>query len=316
MIAASPLQFLRALLVGWIKKILPPQFIQIGRVVCRSASIKSVQYGNITFLCPNTVMEQIARDISLGLELSKVSVKSRPILVFLGIHCFFGRHWLRRGFKVGIQTEQLRDENFKPLWGEEWPDLKVNVGQALMFSHSILDLGVKNQHFYEKEKMPTRRSTRFLFGPYIFPSRRVPFRPKVGGVDFSLLFFGSLVAGSRRQLIIEDLANANRGAYKVTAFKDPLFGDELKKEMQKHDAILNIHFAEGLYMEAPRLLSAYVNGKPVVSEPLGAKFDSKNCYMPIDDIAPSKLNEVHEIFSDVFVPDYSFLSALRRLGAV
>ena len=133
MILANSYQSSRALIIGWLKKFLPPKVIQIGRVVLRSASIKYIQYGDIIFLCPNTVMEQVAHDIAHGSQLSTAKFKSGKVFVYMGIHCFFGRHWLRRGFKIGIQTEQLRDENQKPLWGESWPDLRVNIGQALIF---------------------------------------------------------------------------------------------------------------------------------------------------------------------------------------
>lgn len=299
-----------------LKKYLPQKILQVKRVISQAPRMRIIRHERIIFLCPNRVMEQLALDIIAGFRSKDIAHRSRRLIVYVGIHCNFGRYWFRRGHKIGIQTEQIYDENQKPLWGRDKFDLKVNIEQALLFSDSILDLNSGNKYFYELEGLLKARRVRYLFGPYIFPSEPFDFKAKTGCSPLSLLFFGSIGdRGTRRRDVLEELSSKSQDLYNIVIPTDPVFYDDLACEMEVHDAVLNIHFDNGVYAEAPRLLSAYINGKPVVSEPLGSVFERSACYLAITRRDLTDLDLHYRNFSEVVVPQYSFLNALQKLEA-
>lgn len=75
------------------------------------------------------------------------------------------------------------------------------------------------------------------------------------------------------------------------------YGPDLDEAIANHLAVLNIHFDDGVYTEYPRLLSAYLNGKPLASETLDPSLVSGKHYLPLDDILNiERLREVYENF--------------------
>jgi hypothetical protein len=277
----------------------------------QSPGVQIVKHGNVTFICPHSVMVQVAQDLSRGIGESDFSDCRAPILVYVGLHWNFGRHWLKRGYKIGIQTEHLYDECGSPMWGRRFFDLDINIDQAFMFLDGVLDLSIGNRAYYDGRKLPRSDRILSLFGPFVFPQERVNFSPGSTGSSPSAAFYGSLGAkGTRRRNLIEAY---NR--VRIDIPKGAVFGSDLSDFIAPCDAVMNIHFEDGLYAEAPRLLSAYLHGKPVISEPLGMFFEANRHYMTLDDVDVKKFESVFEEFSLLVTSRYSFYDALRKLGA-
>jgi len=86
------------------------------------------------------------------------------------------------------------------------------------------------------------------------------------------VFFGTVNA--RRKKLIgasEAYITLNEG----------IFGAALDEKIANASAVLNVHFSAGVYTEYPRLLSAYLAGKPLVSETLSPKLEVGRHYIAL-----------------------------------
>jgi hypothetical protein len=292
-----------------LRRMFPKRILQWKRVLTQSPHIEIIHHGNFVFLCPNGVMSQIARDLTCCINADDFQYARKPILIYVGIHCHFGRHWFKWGYKIGIQTEQIYDERRKELWGGNFFDLHVNIDQAFMFLDGNLDLNIGNSEFYRKNMNPAQRPKQ-IFGPFIFPKNKVSFSR---GGDSSLptvAFYGSVgTKGTRRRDILDGLSHLN-----IISPDGPCFGGDLDHLIKKCNAVLNIHWEEGAYAEAPRLLSAYLHGKAVISEPLGQFFDEGKHFCSLSDDDLRNFRSAFENFSELVTTRYSFYDALVKLG--
>ena len=109
----------------------------------------TLRHGRLLFLSRHEVLDQFARDIASGLP--EDLPLSRDVTVYCGVHRSFGLQWLRPGYKVAIQTEQLYDETGKELWGARSARNLDRIRTALRMAHRVLDLGPGNRKFYDGE---------------------------------------------------------------------------------------------------------------------------------------------------------------------
>ncbi len=253
------------------------------------------QAGSLTFLSRHVVLDHLAWEIMRGLP-KDFATRHERVLVFCGVHKGFGLHWLRSGYKVALQTEQMYDETGKPLWGQSNKRAR-RLAFAARTADLVLDLSAANRRFYLEHCPGALARGKIRFGPWIFPSRPLPFDP---GGEESVAFFGSLGRG-RRESVIERL-----DAFPVRMQESGTFFGELYGQVKSCSAVLNVHFEEGVYTEAPRLLTSLYCGKPLVSEPLGAPFVAGKHYVPIDGYGTVESRLVFERLSQFVSDNLSF----------
>ncbi|WP_127561929.1 hypothetical protein [Nioella ostreopsis] len=259
--------------------------------------------GSLTFLAVHPVLDQMARDILNGLP--DAACDGPPTTVYCGVHQEFGDAWSRPGFRIAIQTEQLYDAGGTALWPSRKRSNLQRILKAVRRSHRVLDLSAYNATFYDAELGLPKNRRKLSFGPHIFPATPQPYTPPTRD---EILFFG-WTGGKRRKGMLQGIDR-----FKVTIVDDGTFFDDLDQMIRAHSAVLNIHFEDGIYTEAPRLLSAYVCGKPVISEPLDPGFEAGQHYHLLGSDTPFDPQAVFEAFSTHVTGQFSFAAYLDSLG--
>ncbi|QGT79107.1 hypothetical protein GM160_09535 [Guyparkeria halophila] len=256
--------------------------------------------GAITFLARHVMLDHLAWEVIRGLP-DRFATRHEQVSIYCGIHKGFGASWLRRGYKIALQTEQMFDENGKPLWGQSRKRAR-RVSFAAWAADLVLDLSAANRRFYEEHCPQALAEGKIRFGPHIFPSHPLPFD---SGGDEAAAFFGSIGDG-RRVKVLEGLD------FPVRILTSGTFFEDLYQQVRDCSAVLNIHFEQGVYTEAPRLLTSLYCGKPLVSERLGAPFLPDEHYIPIDahDIVDHRA--VFERLSRFVSDNLSFARFLRE----
>jgi hypothetical protein len=223
---------------------------------------------NIRFLAFHRVTDQIASDIVSG-----VSDGLPPDLratVFVGIHRPYKGLIFPHGMRIGIQTEQYFDEAGKELWNYRHSGDFVRA--SLTRFDRVLDINRTNAPFYEK--LPDEFRRRVTLGPHIFPDHVPDFSP---GTTDRCLFFGAL--NERRKNIYAKY----KEKYKIDILPNEIYGSNLYAELFRYKSILNIHFADGIYTEYPRLLNSVIAGKVLRSEKLSSDLIPAVDYMLLGD---------------------------------
>lgn len=292
------------------KSLFPEGLKQFKRIFQYRPNIQIIRHGRFIFLCPTRVLMQFAEDLIFSLPQDDRLNRGDEIKIYVGAHGKFGRYWLLGGRKLAIQTEHIFDQTGKRMWASDFPDLSVNIDQALMFSHGMIDLNPGNMCYYERN-FSKRKRRKIIFGPYVFPERKIPYCPSDDMSEPSHLFFGAMGGKeSRRSKILSDVGRSRA----VSIANPPLFGAALSEEIRKHSAILNIHYESGIYAEAPRLLTAYIHGKPIVSEPLGGEFVEAKHFLPLKKNITEDYEATFNSFSDLVTSRYALRSALDKMG--
>lgn len=264
-----------------LRRLLPAQILRLIRLLATHPKIHSTEIGGISFLSPSPILKNVTDDIISGLP--KGISSSCPVTIYVGIHRNFGRHWFRKGVRIGLQTEHIFDAEQKPLWGGKSADFDINVGQAISRSNFILDINVNSKKYYRN--LPKGTKGKIYFGPHIFPDQQI--QQRAGGNDF--IFYGNVRGIQRRERILCSLLGKG-----VKVIPENTFGTDLKEEIADSKGILNIHVMDGVYAEAPRILSAVICGKNIISEPLGHPFVSGVHYLPISHLSSKGRNTDHE----------------------
>jgi hypothetical protein len=213
-----------------------------------------------------------------------------------------------KGFVIGIQTEQFFDEAKNKLWGlKDAKKYNENINFAMNSCNLFLDLNVSNKPYYEEVIKCNRYLHKIHFGPYVFPSK------KIDMTAYSLEY-GVFIGGmsKRRYGVIKNLQKI----LKIEVVSD-LHYKELDNEAIKYKFIINTHFQDGIYTEVPRLLLAYVLGKPVISESLSSEFNSNEHYINIDNAFKINLNgdlvsRIYHNFSEYVTENYSINLFLEK----
>lgn len=258
--------------------------------------LQKLRLGRVVLLSKHPVLDQVARDILAGL--CAENLPDRRITVYVGLHRNYGLHALRPGRRLAIQTEHYFDADGRPMWRrmKRWRSLK-----AVLLNHLVLDLSPANRPHYDF--MPGFLRRRVLFGPHIFPCNAPAFQP---GETSAFLFFGEM--SDRRRAL---LAALPEGVAQVAP--PATFGADLAQMVARAGGILNLHYAEGRYSEMPRLLSACLAGKVVMSEPLGDELVMGRDYLPPGPVPDAAvLRQVHAGFWQNVAAPHGFARFLRR----
>lgn len=255
--------------------------------------------GPAVFLAKQKVLAQLAEDLLNGLN-PTLSFKQKTV-VFCGIHNNYHVNYYRRGYKIGIQTEQFFNHEGQKLWRYE--TFLPKVMRHLKRFDTIIDINSSNRPAYCH--LPRQLQDKIIFGPHIFPVAPPEFSPAQTN---SLAFVGDTTG--RRSEILDRLA----GKGEAEVIKEQLYGQDLIKKLGQYSGLLNIHYDRGVYTESPRLLTALNAGKPVVSEPLSREFIAGEHYIPLgEDITSTKLEAVYENFRSYVSEALSFQQILLQL---
>jgi hypothetical protein len=247
----------------------------------------------LTILSRHPVLDQVARDIARGVAVE--DLPDQDIIVCIGAHKRFAGLRHRQGFKIFVQTEHFFDAEGMPLWRKPiWFRTLVN----LFLCDLILDLSSYNKTVYQW--LPARLRKKIVFGPRIFPSHPVRYAQGNGKV----LFYGTI--NERRERLIKE-----NSAF--TTLENEVFGSALEQSVAQASAVLNLHFVDARYTEYPRLLSAYLAGKPVVSDILSPELVAGRHYLPLTaSLNAEALASAFEAFSVEFAAKNRFTDFLSR----
>lgn len=262
----------------------------------REKNLQIIRIQKTNLISNHPVLDQVALNIAQGID--PMCLPDYPTHVFIGAHKLFTGAAKKRGKRVFIQTEHFFDSEGLPLWRRhKWLQLLYNM----IVSDLFLDLSVYNKAAYDF--LPKVMKKKIHFGPYIFPSHAISFSEGNGDV----VFVGSV--NQRRKNIITKLRD--KGTQLLIGSN--VFGSELETILNSCSCILNIHFSNGTYTEYPRLLSAYLKGKPVISERLDPLLVSNRHYIPIDSFrAEEQLEEIFYLFSKEFAQKYKFTEFIKN----
>jgi len=223
-----------------------------------------VAQGDVVLCAHHPILRDLAATLAgAGFNLPR----GRAIEVLVGAHDF-ARGRAPGRLRIALQTEQLADARGSPLWAAR---LGRELGGMLGRCDAVIDLSPFNAPAYDR--LPAADRARVVFGPFIFPDHAPAFDPGTGP---ELVFFGAI--NPRRAAALERIA-ARRP---VRVLPPGTFGAALMAALAPAAGVLNLHYAEGTYTEAPRLLTALLAGKPVYSEPLAPPLEVGRHYLAPD----------------------------------
>jgi hypothetical protein len=208
---------------------------------------------------------EVLRDVAHDIARTVTKPPSQPVDVYVGVEDITKPPKTGR-FSIGIQAEQFFDANGKRMW--RVPRERFIRRYALFFDQ-LLDLSYTNMTLYD-QLAPELRA-KVSFGPHIFPED--PITPDAKPTP--PLFFGSINA--RRNEVLRKLLMHRP----IGVAPRWTFGAALDRMIAAHGSVLNLHFVEGQYTEYPRLLKAYLRGKPLLSEPLAAPLQAGKHYFDL-----------------------------------
>jgi hypothetical protein len=241
------------------------------------------------------VLRDVANDLARGLT----QPLSMPVDVYVGVQGVTAPPDNGR-LRIGIQTEHFADANGTRMWRVPRERL---IRRFAAFYDVLLDLSPQNRPAYDFLRDELRAKIRF--GPHIFPD--IPVEPDFK--DAPPLFFGAM--NDRRQTLLKKLQTDRP----VAVAPRRTFGPDLQAQIAAHGSVLNLHFVDGVYTEYPRLLKAYLSGKPLVSEPLAAPLVAGTHYFDLQ-TQPTRAATEH-VFRNLatFAAQYSFRAFLEGVLA-
>ena len=257
-------------------------------------------------LSRNKVLHQLGLDILEGLSDSDLQNLPNTIVI-VGCHHSFSHSLIRvlarkSNFVVAIQTEQFFDANQRPLWGSPTSKNATDtLLQNLRFVDTLLDISENNKKWYEDLGLSQSELKKLHFGPFVFPTEKRSISSASKGKH---IFFGNL--NERRRQFLNKLGDG-----KIAIVQDGTYGDRLADELAKSKGVLNLHYSEGVYTEVPRLLTAYLSRKPVVSEKLATPFVAGVHYIDVNEKWADIDRHVYDNFSDLVTKQFSFAAFLR-----
>ena len=260
--------------------------------------------GNVSVHSPHKILDQLGRHILEGLAADDF-IDADDVLILVGCHHDFGLSVQRDSFRIGIQTEQFIDQKGNEMWGMlRTPKAVAGLLRNLACVDAMLDINISNSAWWDAQDLSVQDRAKLHFGPRIFPSEPRRFQGNKNGEN---LFFGDL--SGRRGGALKTLQPG-----KVKILPTGTYGGDLMLELDKAAAVVNVHFEHGVYTEAPRLLSAYLAGKPVISEELDRPFVEGKHYLALQGYDPASFENVYHSFSSLVTSDLSFGRFLKSVA--
>ena len=249
--------------------------------------------GGIRLVAKHPLLVDFAEDLSRGLPIN-TSLKGTVVI---------GGHYdvPRRDSEplILIQTEHYLDAAGQPMFRVAGNQMKRRFVDH--FDH-ILDLSLANPPAYTF--LRPKKQRKITFGPYVFPSTPVPRSPGGRGLAFA----GNV--NGRRAEIIASLGDA------VIRIPQRTWGIDVHRAFCEAEAILNIHYIDSIVTEAPRLLKAYMAGKPVVSEELASPLQMGRHAIGLHtQFSSADLDAVFDAFDHEIARKFRFISYLEEVLA-
>jgi len=256
------------------------------------------------FFSPHPILHEMVKDICAGLHGEEFK-KSKLVFVFCGAHKKFAFASVPWGKKLFIQTEQLCTEDGEALWGSKKSHVVKSIKENIRQSDVFLDINFNNRPFYEAIDLSKVDKSKVDFGPYIYPRQIVDCKKEVAN---SVCFFGSL--NKRREELVKEFC-AKSGLY-VKIVPEKTYGANLKRIVSESAAVLNIHYEDAIYTEAPRLLTAYLHGKVLISEKISKPFQENVHYISLEAGSDIEYSQVFKNFTKLVTQNFSFAEFIRR----
>ena len=109
--------------------------------------LNKTQHKRVDFISTHPALMDFCDDLRRSL-LHSEEVLNHNIKVLVGLHKRPPMRFYLSGFKLGIQTEQLVDDNGHVMWGSKKKSLH-RIRRALKSCDAILDLSESNRPVYE-----------------------------------------------------------------------------------------------------------------------------------------------------------------------
>jgi hypothetical protein len=258
---------------------------------------------DVTLVSPVPVLDDFAEDLGATI--------SHPVGVDVELHIGLHRPGRlrsfappgRKGLLIGIQTEHIFDAVGHLMWQGH---LKEKIVDQVRKYDAVLDLSFANRKAYGS--LPATATSPLHFGPHIFP--QAP-RAMAVATGSPTLFVGAV--NERRQALLDRL---EQGGLAIARVPPNTFRKSLRSALAKASSVLNLHFAEGSYTEAPRILKAVLAGKPVISEDLAHPFVAGQHYLPLDQAGAGEaaLRACYERMVSLLSAQYSLSGFLRKIA--
>ena len=264
----------------------------------------TVTAGNVTFVTGRELLDDMARDLARTI----IAPLQASVEIHIGMH--LPRRLKpsippgRRDILIGMQTEQVLDENGRELWNHRYRDKILSLVDRYDY---IIDVSPTNAPIYNA--LPEGQRAKVLIGPYIFPVRA----PALAiSEEAPLVFIGSL--NNRRE---RALAWMEKNGAKIRRVPEGTFGEDLAAEVDAAGGIVNIHFDKGIYNEYPRLLKAVLAGKPLISEGLAPPMVEGQHYLGLEEsCADAKtLSRIYDQMVALLCGTFALQDLLNRLTA-
>ena len=90
------------------------------------------------------------------------------------------------------------------------------------------------------------------------------------------------------------------------------YGASLKRVVSASASVLNIHYEDAIYTEAPRLLAVYLHGKVVFSEIISKPFQENVHYIGLGFQGDIEHSQVFKNFALLVSQEFSFAKYIKR----
>ncbi|HHW35413.1 MAG TPA: hypothetical protein GXX24_14945 [Paracoccus solventivorans] len=259
-------------------------------VAVSSGKYSVIRRGGIALVAIHPVLVDFAIDLALGIP-DDFPLKARVTV---------GPHGTplppEDGPHIGIQTEHFLDANGQEMFRTM---SKYHKAKFIDGCDHVLELSPANRPAYAMLRASKQR--KITYGPYVFPSR--PVARTQGGTG--LAFAGNV--NPRRAEILASLGDS------VVRLPRKTWGQDVHTAFLQAAAVLNIHFKDSVVTEAPRLLKAYLAGKPVVSEALAEPIEMGRHAIPLGEAhEAARLDAVFDAFDHEIARKFRFVDFLEK----
>ena len=256
---------------------------------------------NCEFISDHPILKTLSLDLLYSFENIKLS---KPMTFYVGAHREFSGYWAKKNIRVAIQTEQFCDATGQNLWWSDNAELIQNIKNAIKNCDVFWDLSNHNMPFYRANNLDVMIKKKGIFGPYVFHKNQKEMKALIRE---HIIFCGTL--NDRRKELIKNFIGPK------VKIAQRVYGKKLNRMIDQSAGVLNLHFADGVYTELPRVLSAYNRRRVLVSEMLASPFISSQHYINANSYEPQNAKEIFANFSTLVSDKYSFEILLKEISS-